>query len=549
MRYTFLLALLLMTACSDDADPGATNPNNGSDTGADLPGDDASPDAGDDTRADARDDATPDAEPDAPEPGGLEVVTSEGVVMGQIEGDTGVRSWKGIPYAAAPTGALRWRAPAAASARAEALDASAFGPTCPQPSADEELPQDEDCLTLNIWSPSAPETPELLPVMLWIHGGSFTGGSASLPFYDGTVLATHDVVVVSINYRLGALGFMAHEALIDPDAQYPSTGNYGLLDQIAALQWVRANVAAFGGDQDRITLFGESAGAISICTLMASPLAEGLYAQAIMESGFCSSDLAYTTEARGETAPAVEQGARIAGRLGCADGDVAACLRAASVDEIRTETNRPLGQAESFNPSVDGHVLTQTPGAAQRAGETHDVPLLLGANEDEGTIFVSATTVPTEAAYARVVNGFFGADVGAQVLAQYPAADYSSPYRALADLFGDLVFVCPTRSAARHHAAAGRNTWLYHFNHELNFGAMRNIGVFHGSEIGFAFGTLGAFTLPTPDELRLSQTMQELWTSYAKGGPPAAEGVLWRAYVEAEDEGLELTLEPAMTAG
>lgn len=531
---------LCLAACSDDGSDSSQTNNGAPDAGADV-GDDVTEDIGGDADEDTANDVG------GPETNAVVVSTGQGRVRGVLDDESGVLSWKGIPYAAPPVGELRWKAPAAPSDYDE-LDGSAFGPVCPQPSpaADGDPDQREDCLTVNIWAPEGAVTGSL-PVMVWIHGGSFTSGSGSLPFYDGTALASQGVVVVTINYRLGALGFMAHEALIDESADYPSAGNYGLLDQLAALAWTRDNIRGFGGATSEVTVFGESAGAISICSLLASPLSEGLFHRAVMQSGFCSLAVPALMDSTDDNEATTVQGARIAEQLGCGDAeDVGACLREASVDELRSATNRPFGQSESFTASVDGYVLTQAPGAAQLAGDTLDVPLLIGANGDEGTIFIPAAQVGSEAAYRGAVNSTFGAEIGALVLEQYPVENYSSPYRALADVFGDFVFVCPTRAAAGRHAMDGNDTWLYHFTHVTNFGEMRDLGAFHGSEIGFVFGTTGAFTLPTPNELRLSAKMQALWVRFASGEAPTAEEVVWEPHDPAANNGLELAIEPKM---
>ncbi len=226
--------------------------------------------------------------------GGVVVATAEGPVRG-VRG-TGATAWLGVPYAAAPVGALRWRAPQPAPARAGVLEAAAAGPACPQ--IDRPLLQpdaggrkgEEDCLTLNVWAPNDVAGPA--PVMVWIHGGGFIQGSGGEAIYDGARLAAgQGVVVVSLNYRLGALGFLVHPAFVGEHDDHPSAGNWGLLDQLAALRWVRANIGGFGGDPERVTIFGESAGGVSVCSLLASPLAAGLVAGAVMQSGSCEAAL------------------------------------------------------------------------------------------------------------------------------------------------------------------------------------------------------------------------------------------------------------------
>jgi para-nitrobenzyl esterase len=340
----------------------------------------------------AEPDPQPEAQPD-PQPEGVTelVATAQGDVEGVLTEELEVLSWKGIPFAAAPSGDLRWRPPQAPEVRGETLDASEPGNICYQPATNDfgGLSEDEDCLNLNIWTPAG-TAPQSLPVLIWIHGGSFTSGTGSFGIYDGSRLAQRGAVVVGINYRLGPLGFMAHKDLIGEEG-HPGTGNYGLLDQIAALEWVKQNVGAFGGDPERVTIFGESAGAISICALMTSPLAAGLFDKALMQSGFCSFNIAHMSETRGEQAPASSQGASISGSLGCAEeGDELGCMRAASIEDLRAAAAR-----QEFGPVIDEHVLPIAPAVALFQNRVHDVPLLIGANADEGTVFVDRNSFQT----------------------------------------------------------------------------------------------------------------------------------------------------------
>ena len=494
----------------------------------------------------------PDPEPEPDQRPQTRVLTTEGPVVGDFDALSQTLSWKGIPYAAPPTGELRWRAPQLPEIRSGDLDAAEHRSICPQPqpgSAGAGLVEDEDCLTLNIWAP-ADALGQSLPVMFWIHGGSFTSGSGSLGLYDGASLTREGVVVVTINYRLGALGFLTHESFVGEADDYPGAGNYGLLDQIAALQWVRQNIEAFGGDPNRVTAFGESAGAISLCALMASPLAEGLFVKAIMQSGFCALAIANMLEPRGNAPPASEQGDRIVERTGCAnDPDVLACMREASVSQLRQASVGDFGQAEAFNPVIDDHVLSTAPGLAIYQGETHAIPLLLGTNADEGTIFLGGASIRTASQFEDAVRRGFDDEVAERILELYPLEDYPSPRRALAAVIGDFFFICPTRFAAKESVRHGRDTWLYHFTHVTDFGANRDLGSFHGSELAFVFGTLGAFLIPSQEEVLLSRRMQALWGSFATDGGPTANGIVWDPYDAAEDESLELSLAPGMIEG
>ena len=490
-------------------------------------------------------DAQPEAEPDPVEPQEVAetVETSEGPIEGVFDQNLEVVSWRGVPFAADPSGELRWRPPQPPPLRSETLDASTSGRICFQPTTGDFGPllEGEDCLNLNIWTPEGTE-PGTLPVLFWIHGGSFTSGSGSFGIYDGSRLAQEGVVVVGINYRLGPLGFLAHEGLIGEEG-YPATGNYGLLDQIAALEWVRENIAGFGGDPQRVTIFGESAGAISVCGLMTSPLAEGLFDKALMQSGFCSFNIAHMTEASGNAEPAVATGQEVSGSLGCsAQEDELGCMRAAPIADIRAAT-----AGKDWGPVVDDHVLPLAPAVALFQNRVHDVPLLIGANADEGTIFIDRNSFQTAEQYEQGVVFSFGQDVGQRILEQYPLSDFSSPFRAISAVFGDFVFVCPTRYAAGQHNANGRASWLYHFTHETAYGRRQDLGAFHSSELTFVFGTMSQFFFPTPQEVTLSLQFISLWTSFATDGVPTAEGLQWDTHDPAQGNSLELNAEaPAM---
>ncbi|MFQ5460695.1 MAG: carboxylesterase/lipase family protein, partial [Anaerolineae bacterium] len=365
---------------------------------------------------------------------GVAVDTAEGPVVG-VAGDAAT-AWKGIPFAAPPVGGLRWRPPAPALHRSSPLDATAFGPACPQSTAFEipGLPTPpagnrgaEDCLQLNIWAPNS--RPDGLAVMFWIHGGGMIQGSGTDAPYDGaTLAASENVVVVTTNYRLGALGFLAHSAFMGEQSDHPGAGNYGLLDQIAALRWVKANIAGFGGDPGRVTIFGESAGGVSVCALLAAPAAAGLFQRGIMESGNCSPRLPSLDPATHPGPPALRQGDRFAEAIGCAEAaDVATCLRAQPVDKILATLPGEIGvlnpTAEVYGPIVDGTLLAETPGEAIAAGHEQGVPFILGANADEATIFTAAFQNLTAAQYEALVRLTFP-EYADRALALYPASAY-----------------------------------------------------------------------------------------------------------------------------
>lgn len=498
------------------------------------------------------------------------VMTTEGPLRGATDGAS--LSWKNIPYAAPPVGALRWRAPQPPPLRAREREATAFGPACPQRPGGVLRPDtapdwDEDCLQLNVWAPADPRRPRPLPVMVWFHGGGLIQGSAVEPLYNGAALAAgQGIVVVTANYRLGALGFLAHRAFVGADAGAPGAGNYGLLDQIAALDWLQANVAAFGGDPGRVTVFGESAGGVSVCALLASPLARGRFGAAIMQSGACL-DALPRLDGAGPLPPATAQGERFSAAAGCADAaDEAACLRALDAATVLDTLPGEIGildpGAETYGHVVDGHVLPEPPGAAVAAGRAADVPFVVGANADEGTLFAQPfKSTLTAAGYAAAVRAVYRADADA-VLARYPVDAYAAPYLALADVTGDAGFVCPARRVARAHAGHGRPAWLYHFTFVTALGRATGLGSHHGAEIPFLFADPaagGPAALVGPEAKDLARAMQAWWSNVARAGDPGtvATGpgggdggtITWARHDPAADNGLMLGPKPSPARG
>jgi para-nitrobenzyl esterase len=457
------------------------------------------------------------------------VATAQGVVQGVASGDTW--AWLGVPFAAPPVGELRWRPPAPPACH-DALLADHFAPPCPQLDATGAHVGQEDCLYLNVWRPSAPaDGPR--PVLFFVHGGGNSQGSTSeevlghTRLYDGAALAARtDAIVVTTAYRLGYLGFLAHPALADADGR---AGNYGALDQIAALRWVRDNVAAFGGDPARVLLFGESAGGRDTCVLLASPLAAGLFSAALIESGGCSVPARDAVEA---------ESAELADALGCA-GDVAACLRAA--DPFAMLDARPLkvevaGKSDSLQPFVDGHLLTEQPIDAMAAGRANAVPTVIGANAEETGQAVPAQL--TEAEYGATVRALFG-PLADRVLAQYPVASYPDARHALIRLTTDAKFVCPSRAAARAQAGHAP-TWRYFFTQHLD-NVRRESFAFHGLELFFVFDHLDAGGYrPSAAETTLADRMGRAWGALAAAGDPALADVAWPRYEAARDDALVL---------
>jgi para-nitrobenzyl esterase len=487
----------------------------------------------------------------------LEVKTDTGVILG-VEQAGEVRAWLGVPYAAPPVGELRWKRTQRAAAWDGVLETVQVGIQCPQSFSIGGPGGDEDCLFVNVWSPSGASK---RPVMVWLHGGAFVFGSGGDPYYAGRHLAeTYDVVVVTVNYRLGALGFMAHPALTSEDPAYPSSGNYGLEDQQAALEWVQRNIAAFGGDPRRVLLFGESAGGFSTCVHYVSPRSAGLFHAAIAESGLCGSRIEEPTLAIAEAA-----GVQTAEKLGCpgTGPSAAACLRARSTDELldATEVPPPAMQPPggpfyasgpyvlSTLPNVDGVVMKTSLRTAFATGDFEQRPLILGTNRDEGTMFHSsffATEVANETEYRAALERRFGAANVDAIVAQYPLASFPSPNRALAEVTGDAFFVCPARHSARGAARAGSPTWFYSFERPPESAFLADLGVFHSSEIPFVFGTDGVFPLGRVGSggAPVAEAMQRLWTGFATSADPGAE---WPRYDEAGDR--YLIIDAPLSAG
>ena len=431
------------------------------------------------------------------------VMTTGGVVHGARDGETW--AFKGVPYVAAPVGARRFQPPAPVECGAAEREATTLGPACPQLAADGTFSGDEDCLQLNVWAPVASAEPR--PVLVWFHGGGNAAGSATDPIYDGRRLAlAGDVVVVTVNYRLGQLGFLADAAL----AAGGPVGNYGLLDQLAALDWVHANVAAFGGDPGNVTIFGESAGGRDVCTLLATPASADRFHRAIIQSGACKflQDVAAAQIVADE----------VATTLGCS-GERAACLRAAPPEAITRAAAAPIGALSSskFGPVVDGAVVPEQPEAAMVAGRHHAVPLAIGANADETGREVPAGL--TVAQYEAQVRAQFGAIANA-VLAHYPPEP--TPRAAYVRVTTDARFVCPSRQIARH-ADSGQSAPVYRYFFQY---APTPLGAVHGLDVPFVFGTFDAIVVggqpyvATAADLALSAAVQGYWTRFARTGDP-----------------------------
>lgn len=481
--------------------------------------------------------------------GGMGLVQVAG---GRISGflEDGVWAYLGIPYAAPPVGDLRWREPQPVEPWEGVLSCCEFGPACPQP----ETPiydvgvTSEDCLQLNVWTPAAsPE--ERLAVMVWIHGGSFTTGAASLETYDGRNLAKRGVVLVSFNYRLGPFGYMCHPALSAESGRGVS-GNYGFLDQIAALKWVRENIAAFGGDPDRVTVFGQSAGAISIIDMMVSPLAEGLFQRAISESG--SFYLAYptgwaTAQAREDSLEeAYPTGEKIASYLGCADEpDVAAAMREKTSAEIVAAAFRDYDAHTGvrFRPVIDGWSIPGDPAALFGSGRQMDIPLLIGTNRNEGSLFLYGLNISPRD-YVELMQSAYGPHAR-EVLALFPAGDSEAEAKESLDgVITVMGFAAGARYAAACMEGKSSHAFLYRFSRDPAIPRLRQFGVFHGLEIAYVFGNFAqelAAVSENAVDTGLSEIMTAYWVNFAFTGDPNGEGLPpWPAYDGAADMYQEL---------
>lgn len=420
----------------------------------------------------------------------------------------GVAVFRGIPYAAAPVGELRWRAPRPAAAWSGKRDATSFGNDClqtwlPDDVASSGRPMSEDCLYANVWTSKVGEQAHGLPVMVWIYGGGFVNGSGASPIYDGTRLAKRGVVVVTFNYRVGRLGFFAHPALTRETAGGP-TGNWGLMDQIAALEWVKRNIAAFGGDPGEVTIFGESAGGESVNRLMASPAARGLFARAISSSGG-GRDKWPSLAAAEATGMAF---ARSAGA-----GDDVASLRAIPAAVAAGKITMLARDERRFSGGItDGQIVTGSVDAVFAAGEEAKLPYIVGANSDELGFIPAVFRGMVTAGIVKPLG-----DIGAVKVAYGDSFDRR--------IGGDVVFVEPSIALARRHAANGAPTWLYRFGYVGERKRERGKGAPHASDVPYEFDTLAtAKSAPSAADQAAATLVADYWSDFAKTGDPNHAG-------------------------
>jgi para-nitrobenzyl esterase len=533
MRALLLSTIPLAVAC------GGTTSVPTADAGASADAADAARDAQGDGGAVC---AAPSSDP-------LVVATERGLLRGAS--DQQALRWLGVPFAEPPVGALRWRPPVRASGCWTGVrEATEWAQSCPQIPQRQGQPFDpmaamlgqEDCLTLNVWRPAEAPADAALPVMFFIHGGGNVVGSAGettpagLRSFDGARLASRGgVVVVVAQYRLGPLGFLMHPALEAESGA--EVGDLGTLDQITALRWVQRNIRAFRGDPTRVMIFGESAGAVNVCTLLASPAAAGLFSRALMQSGVCSSQR--SAEASRATA------ARFAEAAGCAAAaDVPACMRALSADAVVRALPAPVSISGldpamvNWGPVFGTPVLPERPLDAIAAGRHNRVPFVVGHNTEEVGLTVPA--IANEAAYRAALVAVGGAQFADRVMAVYPVSAYPTARAALVQALTDARFGCGARSSARAAVAggAGATVYRYLFAQPLESAGvtLRALGAWHGVELGFLFQNLSAGALQlTANELAVERAMLAYWTRFAATGDPNGAGdPPWPAYTAGE---------------
>lgn len=444
-----------------------------------------------------------------------EVATKNGVLKGVTEDE--IEVFKGVPFATAPVGDLRWQAPKPFKSWNGVRLVNKFSPICmqvgmyPKDSPIEEM--SEDCLYLNIWKPQKETNTDKLPVMVWFYGGGLINGSASTPLYSGKNLAKQDAIVITSNYRLGALGFLAHPEL-SKEADYKSSGNYGLLDMIAALQWIQDNIASFGGDPNNVTIFGQSSGAISICALIASPLAQGLFHKAIGQSGGLFEPIELD---KGFSLSTLEQaGERFATRAGVT-----------SLKELRNIPAKELIKISVHTSiNIDGYVLKRSPFDAYKSDENNKVSVLIGNTADEGQEFISDLSITKETYHEELRKHFPGWLIW--LTAPDPGKTDDEALKAAISFEGDIRFKWNMWLWAKLASEKKDNkVYVYQFSKsppKLSNSDQGGWGATHGSDLYYVFGNLDPRNRDwTEDDYRLSSVMIKYWTNFAKYGNPNSE--------------------------
>ena len=506
---------------------------------------------------------------------------NQGIVLGGIDAsNASIQVYNGIPYASA----RRWAAPADPPQwGAVARDVRTYGPECLQSRKNMEgyvngiidgaglpfwkrfvakkylaaLPppsEAEDCLFVNVRTANVGgQTPQ--PVMVWIHGGAHQAGAGSTEFYQADALVEKGVVLVTFNYRLGPFGYLAHPALTEETG---TSGNYGLLDQVAALRWVRDNIRSFGGDPGNVTIFGESAGAQSVSELMATPLADGLYQKAILQSGTSSYNAIYRTDAPLPGSRSAEDAGGEFLSTFAGTAATASALRAIPAASIITRAEQRPDLAAYFLPNVDGKVLKQTVGSAIRAGDAPKVPILAGYNADEGSLFYNSIRSPTTLKHdvtgtleerEQKLAEVFGENPAKALQALYGMDSLKTWDAGAKDMLGDDMFGVHMRFIGKANASAGHPTWMYFFTRTWS-ARSQTIGAYHGSEIPFVFGSSSPLLPVSDKDQKLAGSMQSYWTNFARTGDPNGAGLPeWPSYDPTADEWLVLDHEILTVAG
>ena len=511
---------------------------------------------------------------------GETITLSQGQITAGIDNnDSTVQVFNGIPFAAPPVGELRWAAPQAAPSWDGVKDGREFGAECMQSRkgsaeflneivvgmglgwVEQQLAamsvrhakppvESEDCLYLNVRTNNAGGS-DLQPVMVWFHGGSHQTGSGSTDIYQSNGLVKNDVVLVTINYRLGPFGYMAHPLISAADPRGVS-GNYGLQDQIASLEWVQANISAFGGDPENVTIFGESAGAQSVTEVMSSPLANGLFHKAILESGAST----YNSNSLDAAIPGRKtmHAAGAEFMAGLTNGDVTVeSLRAVPADKIIKHLEKNPQMVGYMQPTVDGVVIPRMMGEMIGNGGIINVPILAGYNADEATLFypnmqtptVLKSPFPTEFdARMAALEEVYGPERAAILKAEYGLGDPDTYEDAAKDMLGDDLFGVHMRHLARANIEAGEPAYLYFFT-RTPLSEKQTLGAFHAAELFFVFDSHSPFLPLSEDDKKLTTAMGKYWTNFAKTGNPNGDGVMnWPAYTPETD--LWMTFNPKL---
>jgi para-nitrobenzyl esterase len=467
-------------------------------------------------------------------PFALSQIQTVKITDGQVQGivANGVASFKGIPFAAPPIGDLRWKAPEPAKPWSGVRKADRYAPGCMQdPGMSKMMGSSpnvsEDCLYLNVWT-AAKTAGEKRPVMVWIHGGAFVGGMTGTPMFDGTKFAQKGVVLVSIAYRLGVFGFMAHPELSRESGK--GSGTYGIQDMIAGLQWVKNNIAHFGGDPSRVTIFGESAGGIAVGMLAAAPQAKGLFQRAISESGgsFAPPRIA---DGAGMNVAALKlaesAGESFLKKLGVADIKAA---RALPAEQVQKAAGGGMGGGAGFWPVADGSVLPGDPYELYEKGRFNDTPILVGTNSNEGGLFMRGPATP--ASFEKQIRSGYG-ERAEVILRAYPHATDAEAARASADVFREFAFAWPTWAWARMQSQKGkRKAFVYYFDHRT---PASPDGANHGAEVSYVFGNFGGpgGGAPSPEDLALSDLIRSYWINFARTGDPNGASLpQWPVFTE-----------------